>query len=157
MAESRAARDVRNAAGSGPELRIVIGENNEDLATTVSLLLEAEPDMCCCASVGSGSALISAIEKHAPNAFILDLSLDDGPSLPLIAQLRERIPKAVIIVFTGYRNQQLNEQCLRAGANEVVVKSGDIDALIDALRRAAASYESPRAGRAGATLSGPAA
>ena len=138
MGEVRAAMDVRNASRSEPPLRIVIGENNTDLATTVSLLLESEPDMSCCAAVSSGSALLRTLDECSPNAFILDLSLDDGPSLPLISTLRARVPQAAIVVFTGYRNPVLNEQCLQAGANEVVVKTGDIDVLIDALRRAAA-------------------
>jgi DNA-binding NarL/FixJ family response regulator len=151
--EQRAAADVRTPSGTAPALRIVIGENNSDLATTVSLLLESEPDMCCCAAVASGSAVLASIDEHSPNAFVLDLSLDDGPSLPLISKLRERLPQAAIIVFTGYRNSQLTEQCLRAGANEVVVKTGDIDALIDALRRAAAAHPSLPAGRSGTPLS----
>jgi DNA-binding NarL/FixJ family response regulator len=150
--EPRTAADKRIASGTAPALRIVIGENNSDLATTVSLLLGSEADMCCCAAVASGSAVLAAIDEHAPNAFILDLSLDDGPSLPLISKLRERLPQAAIIVFTGYRNSQLNEQCLRAGANEVVVKTGDIDTLIDALRRAAAADLSVPAARSAAPL-----
>ncbi len=137
MGEVRAAMDARNADRSEPRLRIVIGENNTDLATTVSLLLESEPDMSCCAAVSSASAVLGTLEEHSPNAFILDLSLDDGPSLPLISTLRARLPQAAIVVFTGYRNPVLNQQCLQAGANEVVVKTGDIDALIEALRRAA--------------------
>jgi DNA-binding NarL/FixJ family response regulator len=137
MGEVRAAMDIRNASRSEPSLRIVIGENNTDLATTVSLLLESEPDMSCCAAVSSASAVLGTLEEHSPNAFILDLSLDDGPSLPLISTLRARLPQAAIVVFTGYRNPMLNQQCLQAGANEVVVKTGDIDALIEALRRAA--------------------
>jgi len=144
MGEVRAAMDARNASGTESPLRIVIGENNTDLATTVSLLLESEPDMSCCATVSSGSAVLRTLEEHSPNAFILDLSLDDGPSLPLISTLRARMPQAAIVVFTGYRNPVLNEQCLQAGANEVVVKTGDIDALIEALRRAA-----PRGARDG--------
>ena len=139
--EQRAVADVRAAAGGAPALRIVVGENNSDLATTVSLLLESEPDMCCCTAVSSGEAVLNSVDVHAPNAFILDLSLDDGPSLPVIAKLRARLPRAVIVVFTGYRNPMLTEQCLQAGANDVVVKTGDIDALIEALRRAAARTE----------------
>ncbi len=75
-------------AESAAELRIVIGENNEDLAMTLSLLLGAEPDMRCVATVSSSSAVLAALEAHAPNAFVLDLSLDDGSSLPLITTLR---------------------------------------------------------------------
>jgi DNA-binding NarL/FixJ family response regulator len=120
------------------KLRILIGENNSDLAITLQLLLDAEPDMYCVATASSGAQLQALLEEHKPNAFILDLSLDDGSSMPLIKILRERLPGAVIVVFTGHRNDVLNEQCLRAGANSVVVKSGEFELLTAALRKGAA-------------------
>jgi DNA-binding NarL/FixJ family response regulator len=131
-----------DSTGDGRALRIVIGENNSDLALTLQLLFDAEPDMRCAATVRSGSAVLATIGEHAPNAFILDLSLDDGSSLPLISQLRARLPTAAIVVFTGYRNELLNEQCIRAGANAVVVKTASFDELALALRQAAQSYQS---------------
>jgi DNA-binding NarL/FixJ family response regulator len=124
-------------AESAGLLQLVIGENNEDLAITLSMLLGAEPDIRAIATVGSNSAVLALLETHDPNAFVLDLSLDDGSSLPLITTLRARIPHAVIIVHTGYQNESLEEQCLKAGADDVVVKTGDIDTLTAALRQAA--------------------
>ena len=136
MTGQLASSDVHGAANSRAALQIVIGENNEDLATTLCMLLETEPDMRCVASVGSTRAVLRAAEEHSPNAFVLDLSLDDGSSLPLIATLRERLPQAAIIVFTGHSNEILNQECVRAGADAVVVKTGEITELTGALRRA---------------------
>lgn len=126
-------------------LRLVIGENNADLALTLTLLLNAEPDIRCLATASSTTAVLRALETHSPNAFVLDLSLDDGSSLPLIAILRARAPRAAIVVYTGHKNHLLDEQCLRCGADAVVLKSGDIEQLTAALRQAA---QNP--GRAGA-------
>jgi len=135
--EPLAAFEARDEGRSDPALQIVIGENNADLAMTLRLLLEAEPDMRCIATAASASEVLRSVDEHSPNAFILDLSLDDGSSMPLIATLRERLPQATIIVYTGHRNSMLSEQCVRAGANAVVVKSGEIEELTGALRRAA--------------------
>ncbi|HEY3808604.1 MAG TPA: response regulator [Steroidobacteraceae bacterium] len=115
----------------------MIGENNEDLATTLAMLLGAEPDMRSVATVASTAAVLAALDQHDANGFVLDLSLDDGSSLPLIAKLRARIPHAVIIVHTGFQNDSLQEECVRSGADGVVVKTGDIDTLTAALRAAA--------------------
>jgi len=116
------------------QLRLVIGENNTDLAMTLAQLLDAEADMKCVATVGSSSAVLGTLEAETPNAFVLDLSLDDGSSLPLIATLRGRLPQATIIVHTGYKSDALEAQCLRSGADAVVLKTGDIDELTAALR-----------------------
>jgi two-component system, NarL family, response regulator DesR len=132
--------DAATARNDKPQsLRIVIGENNADLAVTLGLLLDAEPDMMCVATGGSAAAVLAAADEHAPNAFILDLSLDDGPSLPLISALRERLPSAAIVVFTGHKNELLKEYCLRAGADALVVKSGDFEELTATLRRVVGS------------------
>jgi DNA-binding NarL/FixJ family response regulator len=125
------------------QLRILVGENNSDLAMTLKLLLDAEPDMRCVCIASSRSAVLRALDEHAPNAFILDLSLDDGSSLPLIGELRARLPTAAIVVFTGHKNKLLNDQCVRAGANSVVVKTGEFEQLTAALRSAAQQRESP--------------
>lgn len=134
MEEARIADGIQRR--EEPTLRILIGENNSDLAMTLTLLLDAEPDMQCVFTAPSGTAVLQAIEQYAPNAFILDLGLDDGSSLPLIGKLRQRLPRAAIVVFTGHRNELLNEQCVRAGANSVVVKTGDFEELTSALRSA---------------------
>jgi DNA-binding NarL/FixJ family response regulator len=126
-------------SGPHPTLRLVIGENNADLAMTLTMLFDAEPGIECVAIAASGAAVVAALEAHSPNGFVLDLSLDDGSSLPLIATLRERSPHSVIVVHTGYKSDELDERCLRSGADEVVLKTGDIDALTAALRRAAAN------------------
>ena len=118
-------------------LRVIIGENNADLALTLTLLLDAEPDIRCLATANSTSAVIQAVDRHSPNAFVLDLSLDDGSSMPLIATLRARLPRAAIVIYTGHKNHVLDEQCLRCGADAVVLKTGDIEQLTAALRRAA--------------------
>lgn len=147
MMEPQATADVRAKPLPEGALQIVVGENNEDLATTLCLLLETEPDMRCVANVSSNSGVLQAVEEHSPNAFVLDLSLDDGSSLPLISTLRERLPHAAIVVFTGHKNELLNQECMRAGANAVVVKTGEIEELTGALRRAvrAARPEAPSA------------
>ena len=141
--------DAAARHGESKPLRIVIGENNSDLAVTLGLLLDAEPDMRCVATGSSASAVLSATEDHSPNAFILDLSLDDGSSLPLISILRRRLPTAAIVMFTGHKNELLKAHCLRAGADALVVKSGDFDELTTALRQAARAAGARAGGGAG--------
>ena len=136
--------DTPAPPGNERSVRIVIGENNADLAVTLSVLLDAEADMRCVATASSKRAVLAAVDTHAPNAFILDLSLDDGSSLPLIAELRTRLPPAVIVIFTGHQNDWLNEQCLRAGADAVVIKSGEFEQLTSAVRQAAVRRETLR-------------
>ena len=144
MAEPLGDAAVRQ--GGSLSLRIVIGENNPDLALTLSLLLNAESDMSCVATAASADAVLAAVDEHSPNAFILDMSLDDGPSLPLIRVLRGRLPAAVIVVFTGHKNELLKQHCMQAGADALGVKASDFEDLTVALRLAAQAAAARAAG-----------
>jgi DNA-binding NarL/FixJ family response regulator len=124
-------------------IRILIGENNLDIATTLTMLLDAEPDMHCVGAVRTSQELLRIAEQETPNAFVLDLSLDDGSSMPLITTLRSRWTQAAIVVFTGHNNSLITDRCLNAGANSVVVKGGEFEELTTALRRALGMKKPP--------------
>jgi DNA-binding NarL/FixJ family response regulator len=62
------------------------------------------------------------VDEHSPNAFILDLSLDDGSELAADRSAAAAVTAAVIVVFTGHKNELLKQHCLQAGADAVVVK-----------------------------------
>ena len=84
-------------------LRIAIGENHADLAESLSPLIELQDDM-------------------SPDLFILDLSLDDGLSTPLMKMLRSRQPYCTIIAFAGLASPVLVEQCLLAALRDAAVQ-----------------------------------
>ncbi|MEP7313655.1 MAG: response regulator [Pseudomonadota bacterium] len=130
-------------------LRIAIGENHTDLAESLSLLVDLQPDMQCVGHAASSSGLLALAADESPDLFILDLSLDDGSSIPLMKTLRARLPHCAIIAFTGLTSEVLVEQCLLAGCDRVLAKAGPIDGLLAALRGAAAQRSAQSRSRGG--------
>lgn len=114
--------------------QIGLGENNTDLANTLALLLDMQPDMRCAGTAARCSAVLQLAHQLTVDAWLLDLALDDGSSLPLIPALRDIHPSAVILVVTGLQSAQLTQQCLSAGADAVLNKDGQIQTLLAALR-----------------------
>lgn len=115
-------------------LKILIGENHQDLAMTMRLLIDAEPDMECIAAAPTCEEVMQLAEAHHPDGFVLDLSLDDGSSIPLIRKLRDQLPDSVIVVFTGHDSAAISHACKSAGATAVFTKGERIDALVETLR-----------------------
>ena len=105
MGRMLTSRNVDVREGKARPLRLVIGENNADLAMTMGTAVRRRAGIHCVAIAASARAVLSALDAHSPDAFVLDLSLDDGSSLPLIAILRQRSADAAIVVFTGYKNE----------------------------------------------------
>jgi len=121
---------------AAPKYRIAIGENHPDLAESLCMLIDFQEDM---QAVGHGSntdALLSIERQSAPDAYILDLSLDDGSSIPLMKSLRGARAATVLIAYTGHSNPALTDQCRKAGCDLVLTKAGPVDELLDAIRNA---------------------
>jgi DNA-binding NarL/FixJ family response regulator len=122
------------APSSNGKFRIAVGENHPDLADSLCMLIDFQDDM---QSVGHGSntqALLAIEQVSAPDAYVLDLSLDDGSSIPLMRALRSARAETVLIAYTGHSNPALTDQCRKAGCDLVLTKAGPVDELLDAIR-----------------------
>jgi DNA-binding NarL/FixJ family response regulator len=115
-------------------LRIVIGENNGDLAASLAALIDLQPDLRCVGQASTTGGVLKLAECERPDAYVLDLTLDDGSAIPLIRTLRARQPGCAIIVFTGLGDPRLAEQCRAAGCDATLQKNGQVRALLASLR-----------------------
>ena len=113
---------------------IAIGENHTDLALTLALLIDLQDDLRCIGHSPTSSGLLTLAEREPADAYLVDLALDDGSSIPMIQSLRSRQPDCVIIAFTGLGNPTLAEQCERAGCNATLEKNGSVTQLLETLR-----------------------
>lgn len=113
---------------------IAIGENHTDLALTLATLIDLQADLRCIGHSPTGSGLLAMAEREPADAYLVDLALDDGSSIPMIHTLRSRQPECVIIAFTGLGNPSLAEQCERAGCDATLEKNGSVTQLLETLR-----------------------
>lgn len=115
-------------------IRVVLAENNADLRATIQTLIDEEPDLVCVASTGRLSEVAQLVERHDADVVVLDLQLDGGSALPLLATLRTARPQTRCLIHSGYTNSAFMRRAIDAGAAAYVIKSGDIDALTRAIR-----------------------
>jgi two-component system, response regulator RegA len=81
-------------------------------------------------SVSEGLALI----RERPPAFaVVDMRLEDGNGLDMIAELSRLRPNARAIVLTGYGNIATAVSAVKLGAVDYLAKPADADEVTDAL------------------------
>jgi DNA-binding NarL/FixJ family response regulator len=66
---------------------------------------------------------------------LLDLNLPDASHIEGLALLHREMPATPIVVYTGQEHESVRSACLRAGATNFVMKSGNRDALYEAVER----------------------
>lgn len=124
-------------AKSPSPIRVLLAEDNRDLAVAVRALLEAEDDMTVAAVVECAADLLDSIRASRAEVVILDLNLDGGSSVPPMKQARAAIPDLAVVVFSGYDERDVASALHGLGEAEFVTKNGEVTALLDAVRRAA--------------------
>jgi two-component system response regulator DesR len=118
------------------QLRVLIAENHRDLSDIMCQLINSEPDMRCVGQVAEAGDVLAAARRTAADVLILDLMLQGGSGLPLIAELHQAIPSLRIIVFSGVAfSEGVAREAKRRGAAAFVTKGADFEVLLDAVRQ----------------------
>jgi DNA-binding NarL/FixJ family response regulator len=71
---------------------------------------------------------------------LLDLNLPDSRHTEGLALLHGKFPRLPIVVYTGQEHESVRSACLRQGATEFVLKSGNRAALYEVVERFLPSY-----------------
>lgn len=90
----------------------------------------------------TGHAALSHWHRHdAPQACVIDLSLQDMPALQLVRQLRELTPNVTVIAITPVRDPQLAAEAMREGAYDHLARPIEPDRMVQAVVRAVERHD----------------
>ena len=108
-----------------PRVLIVEDSNADMLLMNKRLLTKWSESECVC--VGSLAHARAALRASDFDLVLLDLNLPDGLGPRTVAEVRGFNKSIPIVVVTGMATALTVDECLRVGANKVVVKSKIMD------------------------------
>ena len=120
--------------------RVLVVDDHEVLATSLSMVLDAEPDLV---SVGVARSLEQAralVRTTEPDVLLLDHRLPDGDGVGAIPELRALREEMHVVVLTATAADHVLVAAIEAGASGFVSKTRGL-AEVTAAVRAAASGE----------------
>jgi len=113
----------------------MVAEDNDDLRTMMVSILDAEADIHCVAETDELAKVSELAAAASPQVIILDIELKGRSSLQGLPELRRQFPSTRFLIYRGHALPALIDAALAAGATEYVLKSGDPDELVSAVRR----------------------
>ena len=116
-------------------IRVLIAEDNADLRTTVISLLEAEPDIRCVAETGALGDIAQLAGASGAQLVLLDIEFQGKSSLRSLPDLRLALPGVRFLVYSGHGTAAIRSAALAAGAAGYVVKTGNPEELLLAIRQ----------------------
>jgi DNA-binding NarL/FixJ family response regulator len=97
-------------------------------------LINDSPDLHCAATTAILEEVAVLIDQHQAHVAVLDIELRGGSSLKQLPEWRKQFPEMRFVVHSGHSNPALIRSAHEAGADAYVLKSGDFDELIEAIR-----------------------
>lgn len=128
------------AAKNGTENRtitIVLADDHPIVRQGVKTLLEAEPDFSVVGEAGDGLEAVEVAERLKPRVVVVDVLMPNLIGIEVVRQVRHRLPRTRIVVFSMSASDAHVLEALRSGASGYVLKGSDATELIQGIRSAA--------------------
>lgn len=136
--------------------RVLVVDDAANLRDLLTLLLELEDDFEVVGGAADGAQAIERAALLQPDIVLLDLAMPVMDGLQALPQLRELLPDATIVIFSGYEHHSLAQEALNAGADGYIEKGAAVTHLVEQIRqlRRAGRPDRRRADEAGPGLLG---
>lgn len=124
-----------DAGGAVRRDRVLVVDDAASLRELLTLLLDIEDDFHVVGTAADGREAIAAAERLHPDVVLLDLAMPVMDGLEALPALRRHLPRARIVIFSGFEHQALARQSLSAGADAYLEKGVSVTHLLAELRR----------------------
>ena len=114
--------------------RVLLVDDHALLRTGVANIINQEADLHVVAEAGNGVEALDAFDRFHPDVTLLDLRMPVMEGVEVVRRLREKDPRARVIILTTYDTDEEISRALKAGAKAYVLKDISADGLIACIR-----------------------
>src|SRR5215467_8816981 len=125
---------AESGAVTTPQSTVLVVDDHALLRTGVANIINQEADLRVVAEASNGVEAVQAFERYHPDVTLLDLRMPVMEGVEAVRQIRERDPRARVIVLTTYDTDDEIARALKAGAKAYVLKDISADDLIGCIR-----------------------
>lgn len=115
-------------------MKILVTDDHPIMRDALKITLGAIVPEAEIFSTGKLDEAVALGRQHAPDLIILDLGLPEHSGIEALTRLREELPEARVVVFSGADNRSVVIAALDAGAMGFIPKTAASTVLISALR-----------------------
>lgn len=115
-------------------IRIAIVDDHEMVREGLKVILAPEPDFEVVADAPCADRIVELVEANRPDVVLLDARLPGIGGPAACRLLTETHPEVRVLIVSTYTDDELVEECVRAGAKGYVVKDIERFALKESIR-----------------------
>lgn len=116
------------------EASVLVVDDHALFRTGVANIINQEPDLRVVAEAANGAEAVETYARVRPDVMLLDLRMPVMEGVEAVRRIRERDPRARVIVLTTYDTDEEIARALKAGAKAYVLKDISADDLVNCIR-----------------------
>ena len=120
---------------------MLICDDNDGMRSLLGAVVSAGLGMHVVGEAADGNDAVVQATRLQPNVILLDLAMPVRSGLEALPELREVVPDARIIVFSGFSRSIVADQVVALGASAYLEKGADPDTIIATIEDLIASDE----------------
>jgi DNA-binding NarL/FixJ family response regulator len=117
---------------------VLIVQDHPLLASAISRVLEAQPDLAVSGVSSSGADAVQAATNHRPDVVLMDFRLPDVTGPAAARMIKSAHAEAAIVFHSADESETALLDAIDAGATAYLTKDATADQIIEAVRRASA-------------------
>ena len=119
-------------------IRVMIVDDHAVVRSGLAAFLLAFDDLELVAEAGGGEQALRQCDDTIPDVVLMDLVMPGMDGAATTKALREKHPQVQVIALTSFKEQELVQAAMQAGAIGYLLKNVGADELADAIRAASA-------------------
>ncbi len=111
---------------------VFLVEDSQKIQSAMAQMLETVGGLRIVATMSTEAEALAWVEQH-PHRWhlaVIDLVLEQGSGMSVIARCRRHAPQARVIVFSNYVTPGIRKHCLHLGADEAFEKQSQLQEFI---------------------------
>ena len=117
-------------------IRVMLVDDHAVVRSGLAAFLLAFDDLELVGEADSGEKALALCERARPDVVLMDLVMPGMDGATTTRLIRERCPQIQVIALTSFREEELVQGALQAGAIGYLLKNVSADELADAIRKA---------------------
>ena len=114
-------------------LRILIADDHDLVRSGLRVVLESEADWQVVAEAADGKAAVDMAVQTKPDVAVIDHSMPVLNGIEATRQIRARLPKTEVLIFTIHADEMIISDMLGAGARGYILKTDLMGQLREAI------------------------
>ena len=114
-------------------LRILIADDHDVMRQGTRSVIERQPGWEVCGVASNGRDAVAQATELKPDIVIMDMTMPELNGLDAALQIKRRLPRTEILIFTAHESDALIRDAFEAGVKSFILKSEAHQLLVEAI------------------------